>query len=257
MEQYLFSFKNYRKLLKIIKSNGTLRDYTDVLENPESSFIILRHDIEFSPKRALDLAKIEHEYDIKSTYFVQVSNNAYNILSGKNIERLKQIHSLGHHIGLHFHLQGSQDLEEIQRRIIFECDMLSNILGIKIDRFSFHRPSKLVLENEIKIPGLINAYSPIFFTYTENVEDIDFKNKPKYVADSRNEWSYIAPYMEPCEELFKTYPKVQLLCHPYTWTENGGTKLENLKSLIEENRLEFIYTLNEETKYVKEYIDKL
>lgn len=254
MSEYLFSFDNYRKILNLIK--GRIKDYKDIHPEDES-FVILRHDVEFSPKRAFDLAKIEFEQGIYSSFFFQISNNAYNILSGKNIIRIKEIAKMGHHIGLHFHLQGSVNLKEITNRIRYECDIMSHVLGISIDRFSFHRPSDLVLESNIEIPGIINAYHPMYFTYTNNIQNIDFQKSVKYIADSRNEWSYIYPFGSPCHEFFKTYPKVQMLCHPYSWTETGYTTLDNLRSLIYENRKEFIDTLDSETKYVKEYIDEL
>ena len=134
---------------------------------------------------------------------------------------------------------------------------MSHVFNREIDRFSFHRPSEMVLKNEIKIPGMINAYSSMYFTFSKAYQDVDFSTRIKYIADSRNEWSYLYPYISPCREFFETYPKVQILCHPYTWTEKGYQTLNNLKSLIAENKNEFVNTLNDETMYVKEYIDEL
>ena len=48
---------------------------------------MLRHDIEFSVDRAYELAKVEKELGVTSTYTVQVRNNTYNALSEKNIEK--------------------------------------------------------------------------------------------------------------------------------------------------------------------------
>lgn len=203
------------------------------------------------------MARIESVEGICSTFFFQISNNAYNILSGKNIERIREIEKMGHHIGLHFHLQGSNDLDEIRSRIQCECRMMSHVLGMEIDRFSFHRPSDLVLKNSIDIPDLINAYNPMYFTYTKDIRNVDFQKSVKYIADSRNEWSYISPWDSPCAEFFESYPKIQMLCHPYSWTKKGYTTLDNLRSLVYENRMEFIDTLDSETKYVKEYVDEL
>jgi len=256
MENYIFSFDNYRIILSAIKQAGSLLDYSDISVNTQQ-FIILRHDVEFSPKRALSLAEVESSMDISSTYFFQTTNNSYNMLSAPNIERAKRIISLGHHVGLHFHLHGSDNIEEIKQRIVYECDMLSYAIGTKVDRFSFHRPSQLVLEKPIRISELINAYDPLYFSYTNDISSVDFTQNVKYVADSRNEWSYLAPYSAPCQEFFSKYPKVQLLCHPYSWSSKGYDVLNNLKSIIDENRAEFIDTLNNETKYVKEYINEL
>ena len=256
MDEYLFSFVNYGKMLETIISAGGVKDYSEITSKDEK-FIILRHDVEFSPKRAYDLAVVESKYSIFSTFFFQISNNAYNILSEKNKERIKEIMSMGHKVGLHFHRQGSNDLEEIKQRIQYESDVMSYILHTKIDRFSFHRPSQLVLENEIRIPGMINAYAPLYFTFTKGQTDVDFTKGVKYIADSRNQWSYLAPYTSPSPDFFEIYPKVQILCHPYSWTEKGYETLYNLKSLIEENKEEFVDTLNSETVYVKEYINEL
>ncbi len=33
----------------------------------------MRHDIDFCPARALDIAKIEYNFNIKSTYFVMLN----------------------------------------------------------------------------------------------------------------------------------------------------------------------------------------
>lgn len=181
-------------------------------------------------------------------------------MAKKNIMIIKDILNMGHKLGLHFHLNGSDDIDEIKNRIKYEIDIMSHVLNTKIDRFSFHRPPSFVLENNIEIPGIINAYNPMYFTFvknSENLANIDYKNNIKYIADSRNEWSYIDPYEYPNEDFFKTYPKIQILCHPYSWTSEGYQTLDNLKSLIKENKQEFLDILNTETKYVKEYMDEL
>lgn len=255
-EQYVFSYENYAILLDEIVKQGTLCDYSEISLSTEK-FIILRHDVEFSPRRALVLAEAEQKKNVTSTFFFQVSNNAYNTLSDVNLERIRQIHHMGHHIGLHFHLQKSNDLEEIRQRIIFESALLSRYTGIAIDRFSFHRPSELVLKSRIQIPGLINAYDPLYFVYSEKPEVIDFSKRVKYIADSRNEWSYISPWDAPCHEFFETFPKIQILCHPYSWGAETAKVADNLRNCVEENRREFIDTMCRETKYVKEYANEL
>lgn len=256
MTEYRFSHDNYRKMCELIKAEGTLCDYKDVLDKKLEKFIILRHDVEFSPERAYNLAKVESEADVSSTYFFQVTNNAYNIISKRNMEYLREILEMGHHVGLHFHLNGMTDLEQIQERILYEAKLLSYYLGIEVDRFSFHRPSELVLKNATFFKGLINAYAPEFFTYY-SPEDEAPKVAVKYIADSKNEWQYTAPYTYPSEEFFKEYDKIQILCHPYSWTPVGYDTLGNLRSLIDEKRVEFIDTLNSETKYVRRYLDEL
>jgi len=213
--------------------------------------------VEFSPERAYALAKFENEMNITSSYFFQITNNAYNTLSKRNIDLLREIADMGHHLGLHFHLNGMTDMQQISAHIKYEAVLLSNYLDIQIDRFSFHRPPPIVLENNIQIDGLINAYAPEFFTYYSENGMPPHHLDVKYIADSKNSWQYTAPYPYPNEDFFLKYNKIQILCHPYTWTQTGYDTLLNLRSLIDEKRQEFIQTLNSETKYVKEYLDEL
>ncbi len=257
MNTYCFSYENYQKMCDCIKKTGLLCDYSDVLSKNLKEFILLRHDVEFSPERAYNLAKLENSLGIVSTYFFQVTNNAYNILSAHNLDMLRQISQMGHHVGLHFHLNGMTDLNQISEQIKYEAKLLSRYLGFEIDRFSFHRPSALVLENNLKIDGLINAYAPEFFTYYREDEKTPPQLNVKYIADSKNTWQYTNPYPYPTEAFFEEYKQIQILCHPYTWTQTGYETLENLRTLIGEKREEFIQTLNNETKYVKEYINEL
>lgn len=58
--------------------------------------------MEFSPDIALDMAKIENELDVRTTYFFQIHSEFYNIFERYFSDILKEIQSLGHYIGLHF-----------------------------------------------------------------------------------------------------------------------------------------------------------
>ena len=84
-----FSEKNLdefsKNIISIIREHLPIVDFKDVSENT-FQFCILRHDIEFSIDRAYELAKVEKELGVTSTYTVQVRNNTYNALSEKNID---------------------------------------------------------------------------------------------------------------------------------------------------------------------------
>lgn len=254
-----FSYALYRELCRNIVDTGRLCDYRDVLDadaGKSESFVIMRHDVEFSPERAELLAMVESELGISSSYFFQMSNNAYNSLSRINLTRIERIRGMGHRIGLHFHLNGMSDRTLIKDRIQFEARVLSEYLGFEIDRFSFHRPTAVVLKDYVEVEGLINAYSPEFFTYCSDASALDEANV-KYVADSKNAWQYIDPYPYPTRGFFEEFQRVQILCHPYSWTENGYGTLDNLRSLVAEKKCEFVGTLESETSYVKDYVHEL
>ena len=84
------------------------------------------------------------------------------------------MHERGHTIGLHFALNGMTDMEQIRKQIAKEMEILNSMFEFKIDTFSIHRPSKDVLRENIKLPGIINAYQDEFFTFAENVTENKF-----------------------------------------------------------------------------------
>ena len=62
-----------------------------------------------------------------------------------------------------------------------------------------HRPSRWVLEADLKIPGMVNSYGKEFFQ--------DFK----YVSDSRMRWR--EDVMKYAIE--KAYPRLHILTHAF------------------------------------------
>ena len=84
---------------------------------------------------------------------------------------IKYMHERGHVIGLHFALNGLTDMELVRKKILQEIHVLSEMIGVEITEFSIHRPSADVLRENIKFPGIINAYQDEFFTFSENVTE--------------------------------------------------------------------------------------
>lgn len=156
----MFSYGDYKEILRIIKSTGRQANYGDALHRDQ--FIIMRHDVEYSVERAYALAKVESSMDFTSTFFFQWTNNSYNLLSRKNRDLICDMHERGQNIGLHFALNGITDMQEVRKQIVKEMHMLSEMLGFEISEFSVHRPSPSILAENIKLPGIINAYQDEF-----------------------------------------------------------------------------------------------
>ena len=81
-----FSYEGYVDIIERVNDKLPIVDFSDVLINKLDKFCIVRHDIEFSVDRALELANVESMFGINSTYTVQLRNNTYNALSEKNIK---------------------------------------------------------------------------------------------------------------------------------------------------------------------------
>ena len=244
----MFSYEDYRKILEIIKGTGLQANYKEAVNRDR--FVIMRHDVEYSVERAYNLSKVEDSMDFTSTYFFQWTNNSYNILSRKNMDMVKDMHERGHIIGLHYALNGMTDMELVRKQIVKEIDILSEMFGFKVDTFSVHRPSKDILRENIKLPGILNAYQDDFFTFAENVTE-DTPVAVKYMSDANHIWRY----GYPDEKNILGHDKVQILTHPFAWTKTGYDNFDNYRTLVKEKTEEVIHSIDNECKDFVEYRD--
>lgn len=244
----MFSYDDYKEIIRIMKSTGLYTDYKHALTRDK--FVLMRHDVEYSVERAYLLSKVEESMDFTSTFFFQWTNNNYNILSRRNMDMIRDMHERGQNIGLHFALNGLTDMEAIKKQIVKEIDMLSEMCGFKIDTFSFHRPSKDVLRENIKLPGIINAYQDDFFTFAEEVTP-DTKVNVKYMSDANHIWRY----GYPDETNIRGNDKVQVLVHPFAWHKSGYDNFNNYIALVEEKYAQMIESIDAECKDFGEYKD--
>ena len=237
----MFSYNEYKNIIRIISENLPILDFTEVKESTKK-FCVLRHDIEFSIDRAYKLAKVESEIGISSTYTVQLRNNTYNALSEKNINAVKEIKKLGHNIGLH---QNPPDMPDnkLVDYILKDIETLENYYNFKVDRFAFHRcgSNPKLLESYVQVPGKINCYDKKFFHYFRGKKPN--KLNVMYLADSNHIWKY----GYPLDFDFSKINKLQLLTHPFSWSENGGDNYGNFVSLIRERNDELVNSMNTET----------
>lgn len=221
-----FTLQEYRKLIKHHKHR--VCDFYDSLKKDQ--WTILRHDVEFIPSRAFELAKIEKYYGVSASYVFQVRSNAYNIFSTRNKNLIKNLRILGAKIGLHVYVGDTWDWRSLEKEIQSQRRIFEDGLEMHCDRFSFHRPPPWVLENRSDfIGGMLNMYGKSFFEYTKDPQNI------KYIADSRHEWNYGNPY--------ENHPRIQLSMHVDEWSEKTSPHWNNI---IEEHHKEFIDTLHSE-----------
>ena len=236
------SYENYRSIITIIQQSGKYTTFHEARGREE--FILMRHDVEFSVDRAYELAQVEKSMDFTSAYFFQWTNNSYNILSKKNTDMIREMHEEGHTIGLHYALNGLTDIGAIKEKILLEMSVLSSMMGFEIETFSVHRPTKEILKANIKLDGIINAYEDHFFSFAERIDETT-DLEVKYLSDAMHRWNYGTPD----EATLLGNKKVQVLTHPYSWTEAGHDNLHNFRSLIEERNQELLETINGECKH--------
>jgi len=252
----MFSYNEYKNLISLVSTNLPIVDFLDVYVNDVMpKFCVLRHDIEFSVDRALKLARVESdELGVNSTYTVQLRNNTYNALSEKNIEAIREIKKLGHSIGLHQNPPPMEDMELIEY-IQKDIETLEHYYGFEVDRYAFHRcgSNPGILEKYVEVPNKINCYAETFFHYFQGEKPNGLK--VHYVADSNHKWKY----GHPLDLDFSKVNKLQLLTHPYSWTETGiPNNYSNYTLLIKERNDELISSMNTETKtFPKEILENV
>ena len=240
----MFSYAEYRNIITLVKHNLPIMDFSEVNDEVDS-FCVLRHDIEFSIDRALEMARIEHEdLNVHSTYTVQLRNNTYNALSQKNIEAIQEIESMGHYIGLHQNPPQMDD-EDLVDYILKDIETLEHYYGFEVDRFAFHRcgSNPGILEKYVEVPEKINCYAEDFFHYFSGDEPEELR--VHYLADSNHQWKYGHPLHVDYYDLPQ---KMQLLTHPYSWSEEGYDNISNYTKLIRERNAELLTSMDSETK---------
>ena len=240
----MFNYAEYRNIITLVKQNLPIMDFSEV-NDEVNAFCVLRHDIEFSIDRALQMARIEHEdLNVHSTYTVQLRNNTYNALSQKNIEAIQEIESMGHYIGLHQNPPQMSD-DELVDYITKDIETLEHYYGFSVDIFAFHRcgSNPGILERYVEVPGKINCYAKEFFHYFSG--DKPEEIRVHYLADSNHDWKYGHPFNIDYWDLPQ---KMQLLTHPYSWTERGYENISNFTKLIKERNEELLSDMNSETK---------
>lgn len=161
-------------------------------ENCDESFLVIKHDVETNPRKALELAKIENRYNHKGSYYVQ----GYLLKNKNNISILKEIQRLGHEVSYHHDV------------------MDSNKGDLNMAKKEFEDYIKLFKDNEFVIKTVCQHGNPVversgynsnrdFFrdlgirNYFEDITEImvSLKDKTKadykYISDAGYGWKVI------------------------------------------------------------------
>jgi len=199
-----FSYKAYKRLIHSLQRHGyIIADYHNW--NKFDKCAILRHDIDTSIEKAVEIGKLEASLGVKSTFFVLLSSDFYNVMTKKSRDGLRELSDLGHELGLHFDetVYKFSNLDEFRVAIKNEAEILEKTLGTEISTVSMHRPSRETLELNLSIPGMVNSYSNTFF------------REFKYLSDSRMNWK------EPVEDIIESeeYNHLHILTHAFWYDD--------------------------------------
>lgn len=218
-----FSFEHYERILDLLQSKSysvyTCEGFI-CAEKVKRPFIVLRHDIEYYPEKALEFARIEKSRGVRSSYFFRVHAKEYNLFSYRTYKSLRSISELGHEIGLHsenldFAHVTNESPDMIVRK---EKSVLELILGKAIKGVSPHRD--LTWMNNL---DFWKDHRPADFDFDYCCYEDRFFRGSIYVSDSLGKWkSYESMEGEPkgigciCD-VIRTERDIYALIHPRTW----------------------------------------
>lgn len=238
-----FSFAHYiETLLRFKKNNykiGKVCDFNELAKN--DSFIILRHDVDFSLEHALKIAKIEARIGLQSTYFILLHSPYYNALSKSNMMIIKEISSLGHEIGLHYdtdllHWSVKKTNSVIQN----EISIIEMITNKKVMSIAQHNTSIAQNRLNLKSYDLIDANSNTI------------QSSVTYISDSVQNWRSGCM----CNHVMHT-KKLQILTHPIWWDDYQKPRDLILNEIIQNSnnmiKSEILNTKMIYKQYLKKY----
>ena len=165
-------------------------------------YIALRHDIDFAPAYSLQMAELEHDAGITSTFFVLVDGQFYNPLQSEVISQIRRIHSLGHEIGLHFAVSSAVD-PDIGKEVALRLQVLTAIVGVTVRSFSQHDPVNA---------GFVTVTLPPKHHACVDASQVIRDEDLLYVSDSAMMWR-----RHTFETALEESRNLCLLAHPHSW----------------------------------------
>lgn len=214
-----FTEAGYREIIRRAKEVYRFEAYGTSEEAPH---LLWRHDVDFSPHRALRLAEIEAEEDVRATYFVLPHSEFYNSLEADVVRRFRRIVELGHDLGLHFDAAFHApfaDQEALEDALAFERSLLERVFGTPVGVFSFHNPDvgDALQFDADRLGGMINTYGA------------SLKATYAYCSDSNGYWRFhrLSEFLEGGA------PYGQVLTHPEWWTPSPMLPRERVQRAID------------------------
>lgn len=213
-----FTEKEYERLLNLAASRWRFLSFPEARAAGENA-ILWRHDVDFSPHRALRLAQLESKLGVQSTYFVLLNSNFYNALEPAVSAVFGRIRDLGHHIGLHFDPDAHTGTDAMTGMRL-DREIIEQYLCVKVEAFSYHNPDTIPngIPDDDEVDGMVSAYG------------YDIRNRFTYVSDSNGFWRHRA-LSDVLTAGLET--RLQVLTHAEWWTPQAMPPRDRVTRCIE------------------------
>ncbi len=219
-----FTLGRYSELLRIALDEGYRFVGFGEIDGGSDEAIVLRHDIDFSPRWLAPMAAVEQLHGITSTWCLQPSAATYRWDAAETRAAVRALLDAGHELALHFDANRCSTQAEIVEGVLAEAAALEGVYDVPVRVVSFHQVGRRML-SDLELPApLINTYAPRFFT------------EIGYVSDSNMQWRG-----KDLEALLRAHEhrRMQVLIHPVWWREEATTLRAALESVAEDAGLAF------------------
>ncbi len=229
MDPLDFSYARLRRLYQLSRSRGYRPAFFDDDVPPDETCVYWRHDVDVDLDAALDMARLEAEEGIRSTYFLMVDSVFYNVFAPAGRRVVDKIAELGHRLGLHCDLGMAREAKPVTAEVegkvrsdfarlttTFAPDLFCRIV-------SFHNPSQGVLRQTFT--GFCSTYEARFF------------GAVKYLSDSNRIWREGSP-----EDWFGKGERRQfaILLHPVIWEGGGRLMTDAVAFFLDRRRAQLL-----------------
>ncbi len=178
------AYKEYLKALQLKSYEFLTFEQYFKSRQTYSNLCLLRHDVDRKPHLALQMARIEYDLGITSTYYFRAKKCSFN----ENI--IKEIYSLGHEIGYHYESLSDTNGEISKAVEDFKINLEIFRKLVPISTCSMHgSPLKPYDNRDIwKIKGNHNLLKTELSILGEVYLDIDYSNIA-YINDTGRNWT--------------------------------------------------------------------
>lgn len=236
-----FTIKKYKQLLQVlIDQKYSFQTFEEFINSPKKKVIILRHDVDLLPKNSLRFAKIQHELEIKGSYYFRAVPESWDI----NI--ILEIAKMGHEVGYHYEtMENARGDIEVAIKL-FEKNLNNLRELVDVQTICMHGSPLSKFDNK----SLWKKYDyKDFGIIGEPYFDIDF-NQVFYLTDTGRRWDGVSVSVrDKVNSVFKLNfnntdqiinalnrgklpDQVMFTFHPQRWHSN---KLKWVQELIFQN----------------------
>jgi hypothetical protein len=212
-----FTEAAYDRLVRLALQHYRFASFTEWRDAPRGT-VLWRHDLDFSVHRAVALARIEADAGARTTYFLNLHSAYYNALESDVADRVREIITLGHELGLHFDPTFETSRDPLDA-LSSERGLLENVFGVPVRSFSLHNPVVAGWSAEDdEVAGMVNAYGR------------GLRERFAYCSDSHGTWRHrrLEDVLEEAAE-----ERLHVLTHPEWWVPEPLPPRERVTRAIE------------------------